>query len=180
MNLESVDAVRARDLIARFAGLPVLVVGDAMLDRFIVGHVTRISPEAPVPVVALERREYRIGGAGNVSLEELILSHAVGRTPPYERESRAGGVMMIPIPTEGILRAVEGLDEARAVQGIEDIEITLPLKHTLVPLPEGNSYLGFIFARGETADAVELALRRSHAELRFHIATALETFSPST
>ena len=63
--------------------------------------------------------------------------------------------------------------------GIEDVIITATEGQLLIPVPEGSSYLGFIFARAETAEAVELALRRSHAELRFQIATALGTFSPS-
>jgi hypothetical protein len=74
---------------------------------------------------------------------------------------------------------VEGVELALAVAGIEDVTITATEGQLLVPLPEGSSYLGFIFARGETAEGVELALRRSHAELKFHIATALQTFSPS-
>jgi biotin carboxylase len=109
-------------------------------------------------------------GAGDTSLEELILAHAVGRTPLYERERRAGGVMMIPIPAEGVLRAVEGLEEARAVPNIESIEITAPLKHRLVPLPEGSSYLGFIFARADRAEEAEAALRAAHRRLHFVIA----------
>ncbi|HEY2907755.1 MAG TPA: PfkB family carbohydrate kinase [Vicinamibacterales bacterium] len=67
MTLPPIDAGRARDLIERFAGLSVLVVGDAMLDRFIVGRVTRISPEAPVPVVRFESEHVRLGGAANVA-----------------------------------------------------------------------------------------------------------------
>jgi len=67
MTLPPIDAGRARDLIARFAELPVLVVGDAMLDRFIVGRVTRISPEAPVPIVRFESEHARLGGAANVA-----------------------------------------------------------------------------------------------------------------
>jgi hypothetical protein len=74
---------------------------------------------------------------------------------------------------------VEGSECALAVADIERVIITATEGQLLVPLPEGSSYLGFIFARGETAEAVELALRRSHAELRFRIATALETFRPS-
>jgi hypothetical protein len=93
----------------------------------------------------------------------------------------ASGVMMIPIPRQGgIYQGAEGVERALAVAGIEDVVITAAEGQLLVPLPEGSSYLGFIFARGETAEAVELALRRSHAELRFHIATALETFRPSS
>jgi D-beta-D-heptose 7-phosphate kinase/D-beta-D-heptose 1-phosphate adenosyltransferase len=56
-----------RDLVSHFVDLPVLVVGDVMLDRFIVGHVTRISPEAPVPVVRFQSEYVRLGGAANVA-----------------------------------------------------------------------------------------------------------------
>ena len=80
---------------------------------------------------------------------------------------------MIPIPREGIYVDVQGLDAARAQPGIEDVIITAKQGQKLVPLPEGASYLGFIFARGETPDAVERALRASHRQLSFEIATAL-------
>ena len=80
---------------------------------------------------------------------------------------------MIPIPREGIYVAVEGLEEARSTPGIEDIIITAKQGQKLVPLPEGNSYVGFIFARGASPDAVDQALRASYARLRFEIATAL-------
>ena len=58
---------RARELVSRFVDVPVLVVGDVMLDRFIVGRVTRISPEAPVPVVQFQSEHFRLGGAANVA-----------------------------------------------------------------------------------------------------------------
>ena len=80
---------------------------------------------------------------------------------------------MIPIPREGIYVEVDGLNDARSTPGIEDIIITAKQGQNLVPLPEGNSYLGFIFARGESPDTVEQSLRVSHAQLRFEIATAL-------
>ena len=67
MTLPRLAASRARDLVGRFAGQPVLVVGDVMLDRFIVGRVTRISPEAPVPVVQFQSDYVRLGGAANVA-----------------------------------------------------------------------------------------------------------------
>ena len=67
MTLPRIDAGRARDLVGRFAGLPVLVAGDVMLDRFILGRVTRISPEAPVPVVRFDSEHVRLGGAANVA-----------------------------------------------------------------------------------------------------------------
>jgi biotin carboxylase len=117
----------------------------------------------------------------NVPLEELILRHALGEDVAGARlADPASGVMMIPIPKDGLLESVEGVERARAIAGIEDVLITAKEGQRLVPLPEGASYLGFIFARGDTAAEVERALRRSHAELRFTIATALETFKPSS
>ena len=86
-----------------------------------------------------------------------------------QREQRPGGVMMIPIPGAGLLERVDGLDEARAVPGIEEIDITIRPNNRVVPLPEGNSYLGFIFANGDSPEEVEAALREAHRRLRFII-----------
>jgi biotin carboxylase len=107
-------------------------------------------------------------------LEELILRHAAGDDiSSVAMAEDAAGVMMIPIPREGIYVATEGLEQARSQPGIEDVIITAKEGQKLVPLPEGASYLGFIFARGESPDRVEQALRASHAQLRFEIAAAL-------
>jgi biotin carboxylase len=119
--------------------------------------------------------------AGGIPLEQAILVHALGGdTHAMRLDSGASGVMMIPIQKGGIYHSVEGVERARAVCGIEDVVITAVEGQHLVPLPEGASYLGFIFARGEAPEAVEAALRRSHAKLTFHIATTLETLSPSS
>jgi biotin carboxylase len=105
-------------------------------------------------------------GSG-ISLEELILRHAAGLPlPPHEREGRAAGVMMLPIPAAGRLRTVEGQAEARQVPGIDGLVITVPPGETLTPLPEGDRYLGFMFARGDSPAAVEARLREAHARLR--------------
>ncbi len=80
---------------------------------------------------------------------------------------------MIPIPREGIYVDVKGLDQARSEAGIEDVIVTAKQGQKLIPLPEGASYLGFIFARAETPDDAEQALRNAHRHLRFDIATAL-------
>jgi hypothetical protein len=117
-------------------------------------------------------RTLRFGS--DATLEELILRQACGL--PIEstsRAGRAGGVMMIPIPAEGLLRRVAGEEEARAVAGVEDVQITARAGYPIVPLPEGDSYLGFIFARGETPGEVETALREAHARLRFTIEPAI-------
>ncbi len=131
------------------------------------------------PIGGLCARSLRL--ADGIPLEEMILVHALGGNVWMAQvDGPASGVMMIPIPGRGgIYHGVEGVDGALAVADIEDVTITATEGQMLVPLPEGSSYLGFIFARGESAEAVERALRRSHGELRFHIATALETFSPS-
>jgi biotin carboxylase len=129
------------------------------------------------PIGGLCARALRFEGA--VALEELILRHAIGEDVSQARlESGASGVMMIPIPKGGMYESVDGVERAAGVAGIEDVIITAKPGQRLIPLPEGSSYLGFIFARGDSAAQVEKALRQSHAELRFHIATALETFSP--
>ncbi|MGO8904379.1 MAG: ATP-grasp domain-containing protein [Solirubrobacteraceae bacterium] len=108
-------------------------------------------------------------GAG-VSLEQLILRHALGL--PFDelsRESLAAGVMMIPIPRGGTLVQVDGQEQARAVPGIRGLEITIARGRPVVPLPEGDRYLGFLFARGSTADAVERSLREAHSCLGIRI-----------
>jgi len=106
-----------------------------------------------------------------MSLEELILRHALGwPIDSLVRERRPAGVMMIPIPRAGRLGAVHGRERATGVEGIEEVAITAHVGQKLVPLPEGWQYLGFIFARADTPDAVEKALREAHAHLRFEIA----------
>ena len=103
-------------------------------------------------------------------LEELILRHAIGENiVSLERDEHAAGVMMIPIPQAGMLRAVHGVNLAEAVQGITGVEITAKPNNQLVQLPEGASYLGFIFARGNTPNEVEEAIRQAHRCLRFEI-----------
>jgi hypothetical protein len=111
----------------------------------------------------------------DASLEELILRQACGwPLETIERTGGASGVMMIPIPAAGLLRCVEGLEAAEATPLVERIEISAPLNYPLVPLPEGDSYLGFIFARGATPGVVEQALRDAHAALHFTIDPVIE------
>jgi biotin carboxylase len=108
-------------------------------------------------------------GAG-MSLEDLILSHAAGRpVASMDRHGDAAGVMMIPIPARGMFRGVDGVREAESVPGVTGVTITAPCNQPILPLPEGESYLGFIFARGETAADAEQALRDAHARLRIRI-----------
>jgi biotin carboxylase len=106
----------------------------------------------------------------DVSLEALILRQACGLPWQFSPSPEASGVMMIPIPEAGLLKEVTGIEAAEAVPLIESVEITAPLNYPLTPLPEGESYLGFIFARGGTVTAVEQALREAHRHLQFKIA----------
>ncbi len=114
-------------------------------------------------------RTLRFTHSADTSLEELILRQALGMELDTRREGRAGGVMMIPIPSAGLLRSISGIEDAERVPLIESVEITAALNYPLIPLPEGDAYLGFIFARGENPANVEAALREAHKQLRFEI-----------
>jgi biotin carboxylase len=135
----------------------------------------RIAGEGPV---MLELAARSIGGLCSralrfglgVSLEELILRHALGMPlDGMAREERAAGVMMLPIPRAGFLRSVGGVDEARSVPGVGGVEITVARGRRVRPLPEGDRYLGFVFAKADTPEDVEAALREAHARLDVEI-----------
>jgi biotin carboxylase/SAM-dependent methyltransferase len=107
---------------------------------------------------------------GKLTFEELVLSQALGLdTVQFITESGAHGVMMIPIPGEGIYRAVHGVEKAEAVPGISGVMITIPADSIVTPLPEGDNYVGFIFANGDSPDIVERALREAHSRLHFEL-----------
>jgi biotin carboxylase len=129
-------------------------------------------------IVTLELAARSIGGlcaralrfGAGVTLEELVLRHALGLgLDDLRLTDRASGVMMIPIERRGTLRAVRNLEAARSVPGVEGIEITVPAGHEVMPLPEGDRYLGFIFAAAHAPDQVEGALREAHARLDIDI-----------
>ena len=104
-------------------------------------------------------------GAG-LSLEELILRHAAGLPmPDHQLQAGAAGVMMLPIRAPGRLVTVDGQEAARQVAEIEDLVLTIPAGERLVPLPEGDRYLGFLFARGSQPSRVEAALRDAYSRL---------------
>jgi hypothetical protein len=109
------------------------------------------------------------------SLEEVLLRHALGEDiSRWTPSAGASGVMMIPIPKRGLYRGVTGVDTATAVEGVDEIRITAKADEMLLPLPEGRSYLGFIFASGDDPARVELALREAHAALTFDIEREIE------
>jgi biotin carboxylase len=125
------------------------------------------------PIGGLCARALRF--AGGLTLEDLIVLHAIGRTPDdLSLADPASGVMMIPIPRPGIYQSVSGVPGALAVAGVDDVVITAKKGQMLLQLPEGASYLGFIFARGADPAAVENSLRLAHAELKFEVSTTLD------
>jgi biotin carboxylase len=114
-----------------------------------------------------------------ITLEQLLLRHALGEDiRKVCRERCASGVMMVPIPENGIYVGVVNTDQAATVKGIEGVFITAKPGQRLLRLPEGASYLGFLFARGERPGDVETALREAHSQLRFEIAKELDVVSP--
>lgn len=104
------------------------------------------------------------------SLEELVLTQAIGKAIKIEKQEQAAAVLMIPIPQAGVLKRVEGLLEAQRIAFVDDVNIQIREGHELIPLPEGSSYLGFIFAFAPTTQQAEQALRDAHAKLKFVIA----------
>ena len=111
-------------------------------------------------------------GAGR-SLEELVLRHALGWPLNLAKPNGAAGVLMIPTPGAGVLRRVEGVLAAQRVPGVENLSITVREGYEITPLPEGGAYLGFVFARAVTPDAVERALREAHGCLNVVVAAKL-------
>jgi biotin carboxylase len=127
---------------------------------------------APRPIGGLCSRAVRFMGRDGspASLEEVLLRHALGEDiSDFLTGTAASGVMMIPIPRRGVYRGVSGVEEARSVAGIDDVRITAKVDEVLLPLPEGHSYLGFIFATADTPAGVEQSLRDAHARLAFVI-----------
>jgi biotin carboxylase len=105
-----------------------------------------------------------------ITLEELILMHALRRdVEACVRERKPAGVLMLPIPRAGILRQVRGIESARAVPGVVEVSITATVGQPVEPPPEGGTYLGFVFARCDTPEAVEAALRSAGDSIKVKI-----------
>lgn len=139
---------------------------------------------APRPIGGLCARALRFSSDASgesIGLEELLLRHAAelpGTDLP--RETQAAGVMMIPVPRSGVYESVTGAESAKAIDGIEDLIITAREHDTIAAWPEGSSYLGFLFARSETPEQVEKALREAHSLLQFQIKPELPVGHPVT
>jgi len=138
----------------------------------------RLTGDGPV---VLELAARSIGGlcgrmlryGVGVSVAELVLRHAVGMPVSIATPDGASGVMMLPVPAEGVVVDISGVDDARSVRGVQDVTITARVGDTVAPLPEGNTYMGFVFATAADADTVIRALRSATDRIRFRIAPRL-------
>jgi formate-dependent phosphoribosylglycinamide formyltransferase (GAR transformylase) len=159
---------RVQDVAARACAAIGLVEGPVHAELRVDGDRVWVIEVAARSIGGLCARALRFGAG--IALEEVILRHALGMPlDGLARERAASGVMMLPIPHAGVLRAVDGQDAARAIPGITGLEITVPRGRRVVPVPEGVRYLGFLFARGEAPADVEAALRAAHDALEIVI-----------
>jgi hypothetical protein len=127
------------------------------------------------PIGGLCAKVLRFDRRGELApLEEILLRHAAGEdVAGIARETAAAGVMMVPIPRRGIYRGVTGLEAAERIPHVEEVRITAKADQLLEPLPEGDSYLGFIFARAAEPAMVVSALRAAHRALVFEVDAGL-------
>jgi hypothetical protein len=173
VSCETADCMQAA--VAKAAGAMGLRHGPVHAECRVSGGSVYVLEVAARPIGGLCSRALRFvrrddARTGVISLEEVLLRHATGGdVDGYVREASAAGVMMIPIPGGGIYRGVSGVEDAHTVPGVDDVVITAKRDALLTPLPEGRSYLGFIFARGREPRDVERALRAAHARLQFTI-----------
>ena len=156
------DAMQARieRVTAEAVGALGLREGPVHAELRIDGTDVRVIEVAARSIGGLCARTLRFGAG--IALEELVLRHALGLpTDGLTREPAASGVMMLPIPRAGVLAAVRGQEDARSVPGIVGLELTINPGRPVRPLPEGDRYLGFLFARAATPEAVETCAARS-------------------
>ncbi|HEU4895869.1 MAG TPA: biotin carboxylase, partial [Acidimicrobiia bacterium] len=109
-------------------------------------------------------------GLMGTTLETLILRNAIGRRRDEMRRERvASGVLMIPTPASGTLSVVAGESETRGIPGITGIDFTIRPGGSVVSPPEGDRYLGFVYARADTPEEVETALRKAMSTLEVQL-----------
>ena len=140
---------------------------------------------APRPIGGLCSRALRFGPADStatkISLEELLLRHALQlEGSDLMREESPSGVMMIPVPRSGIFEGVDGIESAEKIPGVTEIRMTARLRDYVAAWPDGASFLGFIFACGDSPAFVENALRAAHANLKFRFSPRLAVENPAT
>ena len=138
-----------------------IVHGPVHVEMKVEGERARVIEVAARSIGGLCSRSLNFGLL-ETTLETLILRNAIGlEKPELRREPTASGVLMVPIPRPGRLVSVEGLDRVRSLEHISAIDITTTPGSQVDPPPEGDRYLGFVFARGSERTRVEGALRQA-------------------
>ncbi|GJL80462.1 MAG: phosphoribosylglycinamide synthetase [marine bacterium B5-7] len=113
--------------------------------------------------------------ATGLSLEDIVISHALGEEPMIRPISGGAGVLMVPVPSSGVVRRVEGISDARRVANVVAVDLDVSTGQVLQAWPEGGSYPGFIFSCAGNAHDAEMALRRAHQAIRIIVAPLLES-----
>lgn len=146
-----------------------LTTGPVHIELKIEGTRARVIEVAARSIGGLCSRSLNFGLTGT-TLESLILRNAIGRDRDnLRREPVASGVLMIPTPESGILAGIAGQDETRAIPAITGIDITIVPGREIVAPPEGDRYLGFVYARADTPEEVESALRKAISNLQVQL-----------
>ena len=178
-RLGAVEEQAVVDTVHRAAAALGLTTGRCMPSAASTRQVCSCSKWRRVRSAVSVRGSCALAPAADSSLEHVLLRHALGHDlSQVSREASAAAVMMIPIPARGLFKRVAGEDAARAHPFVEEVRITAKIDQLLEPLPEGGSYLGFIFARAADAAIAEAAVREAHRHLTFTIAPAIEVGRP--
>lgn len=143
--------------------------GPVHVELRVEGDRARIIEVAARSIGGLCSRSLNFGLMGT-TLESLILRNAVGQSRSrLRREPVASGVLMIPTPESGVLAGVVGEAETRRIDGITGMDFTIKAGGQILAPPEGERYLGFVYARGKSPDEVESALRKAMATLKVQL-----------
>jgi biotin carboxylase len=135
--------------------------GPVHVEMKVEANLVRVIEVAARSIGGLCSRSLNFGLLGT-TLETLIIRNAIGmEKPELRREPIASGVLMIPIPRPGTLAGIDGLDRVRELDHISAIDITATPGSQVQPPPEGDRYLGFVFAKGPDREGVEATLRQA-------------------
>jgi biotin carboxylase len=160
------EAERVASAAVRALGL---IHGPVHIELKVEGTRARVIELAARSIGGLCSRSLNFGLMGT-TLESLILRNAIGLGRPRLRlEPVASGVLMIPTPESGTLAVVEGVEATREIPGVTGIDLTIQPGNQVVAPPEGERYLGFVYARAATPELVEAALRKAMATLEVQL-----------
>ena len=177
-ELQREEVVRQVDASIKAIGL---THGSVHVECRLSGTTVVVLEVAARPIGGLCSKVLKFDGPnGAASFEEILLRHALGQSlSDYQLISGTSAVTMIPVPNAGIYKGVTGVEIARALPLVEDVIVTAKLDQRFVPWPEGASYPGFVFARGDDPTEVVKAVRKAHRTLKFDIEPEIPITSAS-